>query len=175
MTKRTPEQHNKDNILKDIVGITPANYNPEYSDTIKATALALVSQGYSYRQAADEVGVRSHNTIREWVARNVEDKGFLDDFGLHDLASQIKKRMSNRLYTQAHHVFEAMSEKDIESASLLQKVTAGSILIDKARLLAGESTENHAVVVKRKHAIDDKLIDLDRQIAELEDAGIPPE
>jgi hypothetical protein len=55
---------------------------------------------------------------------------------------------------KARDIFVSIHSGDIEKANLLQKATAGAIMIDKALLLAGEATSiNVSVLLDVAHAI----------------------
>jgi len=54
----------------------------------------------------------------------------------------LKKNESAKHTFLSNTILDSISKSDIEKASLLQKVTSSSILIDKRRLLDGESTQN---------------------------------
>ena len=61
---------------------------------------------------------------------------------LNEVVEVIKRDEQNKLVFLGNEILDRVSEKDIESASLLQKTTSYCQLLDKRRLLAGESTEN---------------------------------
>lgn len=54
----------------------------------------------------------------------------------------IKKNESAKHTFLSNTILDSITKADIDKASLLQKVTSSSILIDKRRLLDGESTQN---------------------------------
>ena len=54
----------------------------------------------------------------------------------------IKKNESAKHTFLSNTILDSINQNDINKASLLQKVTSSSILIDKRRLLDGESTQN---------------------------------
>lgn len=61
---------------------------------------------------------------------------------LNKVADQVKEHETTNLVMLGNSILDRISEKDVENASLLQKTTAYCQLLDKRRLLAGESTEN---------------------------------
>ncbi len=67
---------------------------------------------------------------------------------LNKWADEIKLHETGKMTFLAHTIFDSVNQGDLDKASLLQKITSGSILIDKRRLLAGESTENISHLAK---------------------------
>lgn len=67
-------------------------------------------------------------------------KGYLDS--CNTFVEQIKKDESGKITYLANSILDSVNQTDLNKASLLQKITSASILIDKRRLLDGESTEN---------------------------------
>ena len=60
----------------------------------------------------------------------------------NNFVEQIKKDESGKITYLANSILDSVNQADLTKASLLQKITSASILIDKRRLLDGESTEN---------------------------------
>ena len=54
----------------------------------------------------------------------------------------IKDNEANKHTFLSNMILDSINPTDMEKASLLQKVTSSSILIDKRRLISGESTQN---------------------------------
>ncbi len=61
---------------------------------------------------------------------------------LSSVADKVKEHEAENLVMLGNSILDRISEKDIEKASLLQKTTSYCQLLDKRRLLDGESTEN---------------------------------
>lgn len=61
---------------------------------------------------------------------------------LNSVVDRVKEHEQANLVMLGNSILDRISEKDIENASLLQKTTSYCQLLDKRRLLAGESTEN---------------------------------
>lgn len=57
--------------------------------------------------------------------------------------TRVKESMSGNLYLTAHRSIEIVNDK-IEDASASQAAVIAGIMIDKARLIEGQSTANHA-------------------------------
>ena len=131
-----------------------------------ALALSLYASGYSEQQTCDLVGV-SKTTIHRWVTQNIDDGGFLDEYGLHQAANHIKSRMANRQMIMASNILESVSEEDMRKASLLQKTTAHCQLVDKSRLLSGDSTENISVIYGKRDKLEDKVSQKEQELRDL--------
>lgn len=59
---------------------------------------------------------------------------------------QIKRDESGKFTFLSNTILDSINSNDLEKSSLLQKVTSASILIDKRRLIDGQSTENVSIV-----------------------------
>tara|TARA_Y100000310_G_scaffold182236_1_gene182309 strand:+ start:13463 stop:14041 length:579 start_codon:yes stop_codon:yes gene_type:complete len=83
-----------------------------------------------------------------------------------------KKHEAHVIENIKRRIAESISEKDINKASLLQKLTSFGVLFDKGRLLEGKSTEN----IEEHHRIEElnqtkqELLKLVKGIEEAEDA-----
>lgn len=125
--------------------------------------MSMRENGSSRREIAEKLGI-SKSTVHAFICQSK-----LDDISHNDLASKVKARMASDMILNANSLFdEAMTDEKIEKASTLQLVTAGSILVDKARLLAGESTENISVRVKHVNETDSELKSIREEIMRLE-------
>ena len=117
----------------------------KYPDEVKIMGITLRSSGMSYREVGKRLNV-PYSCVHDWC--NGED---IDQLSYSDVAEQYKSRLKNKLYIGANIAFSASLKDDkIEKASALQLSTMGSQMIDKARLLSGESTDNVAMVYKKK-------------------------
>jgi predicted transcriptional regulator len=125
-------------------------------DTVKATqAMALSEMGYSQQAIADQTGIAQRsisdilNRVGHWG--KLAESSVLSKFRLEQ----------NRALESAARSFAAQSwakaAEKMDSASYYQLVMGGAILIDKARLLAGESTQNVEVHSKVEIAGLDQL------------------
>ena len=96
------------------------------------------------------------------VVKAVEDSmAAVNNFVRTDLVERIKTGLPNKAYFLANTVMSSINDDDIKKASLLQKTTAAGIMIDKARLIDGQSTENQAVWVKKDITIKTKVDNLE--------------
>lgn len=131
----------------------------KYPDELKVLALTLRTSGYTYEKMTEITGV-SEPTLVDWV----KNPSF-DTIELKNIADGIKERLSSRLLINANQSFNAaMTDEKIAKASYLQLVVGGSTMIDKARLLNNESTENIAMISKKVMEYDSKRADLNDEI-----------
>lgn len=122
-------------------------------------ACALMEAGKTYREIAValDISVGSvHNIVRE----PTEITG--------SLVEHIKKRVSTRNYLLSEHILSAICDGDIIQASLMQKVTASAILIEKARLTEGLSTANIASTSVSYLDVTKGIEDIQRRLRRLE-------
>ena len=111
-----------------------------YNREIKHNALAYYSVGYSTNQISKALDIPT-KTLQSWFNGDFE----ADDAVVSAYATKIKESLQSSLILKANRCFtEALKDEKMDKASTLQLVTAGSIMVDKQRLLAGESTENHS-------------------------------
>lgn len=130
--------------------ITPYTLKYLYAQT-------LIDEGRTYSEIQLATGL-----CRETIARLKKGEIKVASH-LVDIA---KKHESQKLTTITHTILDAISASDLEKASLLQKTTAASQLIDKRRLIDGESTENVSVqsMAKTFSEYSDKLADRLKEI-----------
>jgi predicted transcriptional regulator len=123
-----------------------------------ALVMELVDTGISHSQVSDKVGVPI-GTVRDIA---------VGDFGWGKIAERSVFRRYRELQNQtleadardlAHEAFK-QARIALPKASFYQAVIGGATLIDKARLLAGESTQNIEVHTKLEVEGLDKLSDL---------------
>ena len=126
-----------------------------YKDESRAICFALRSAGLSQKQIADSLKI-SKSTVHVWLNAVRQD-----DERFNDLVERIKTGLPNKAYFLANTVMSSINDDDIKKASLLQKTTAAGIMIDKARLIDGQSTENQAVWVKKDITIKTKVDNLE--------------
>ena len=111
-----------------------------YNKEIKHNALAYYSVGYSTNQISKALDIPT-KTLQSWFNGDFD----ADDDVVSAYASKIKESLQSSLILKANRCFtEALKDEKMDKSSTLQLVTAGSIMVDKQRLLAGESTENHS-------------------------------
>lgn len=85
-----------------------------------------------------------------------------------DLVGTIKKHESAKLVMLSNKILDNVTETDIEKASLLQKTTSYSQLLDKRRLLDGESTENLSIHSTVK-SFEDQKENISEQLKSLQE------
>lgn len=111
---------------------------PRKLDVRKAIQAKLAGQ--SYHQIARVQGVSSQ-TVHQTVAPLLK--------ALPNAAelAEMKASMADHAAVTAYRTIASITDSVIESASLQQRATTAGILIDKSRLLSGESTQNVAVLI----------------------------
>ena len=143
-----------------------AGYSTKYSDEIKIQALALRANNLSYPKISDLTGV-PQGTLFQWCKYDT----FSDEFNdaVSEVAEKINKGFKDRLIANANRSFiSAMSEEKMEKASYWDLVRGGATMIDKARLLGGESTENVAHLSKKVVESKGKDSNLDADITKID-------
>jgi hypothetical protein len=120
-----------------------------------ATAVELVESGVSFRDAGRRLGIAADtvanilNGDHGWS--EVTDRPIFRQYRVkqNQALEQAARTLAAKAFTHA--------EATLDKASFYQAVVGGSILIDKARLLAGEATQN--IEVHTKHDVSglDKL------------------
>ena len=132
-----------------------------YNDAMKAYAIALRAMGNSYGTIADHLKV-GRTTVHTWI-NDIESNQ-----PLKDVSEQIKKQLASKQYMLSNSILSAITDKDIERASLQQKIISSATLIDKARLIEGEATESIHHHYSKKKESDNNIIDVTSSIDELE-------
>jgi hypothetical protein len=116
-----------------------------------ARAVELVEAGYSRNKASKMTGL-ARQTIDDIINGNV---GW-DERANEPLFRQYRQQENKRLTHACTELAKAAivhAHSALPKASFLQAVLGSAALIDKARLLAGESTEN--VAVAHRHEVED--------------------
>jgi hypothetical protein len=114
-----------------------------------ATAVELVeSGGLSASEAGQSLGLGKNTVANILKGKYGWDEIVERPVFVRHRANQ-NKALEQAARTLAAKAF-AHAEETLPKASFYQAVVGGSILIDKARLLAGESTENVAVLVRHE-------------------------
>lgn len=136
-------------------------FGNRHPEELKAVAVALRAAGMPYEKISFvlKVGV---GTVHSWVNSPEMLGGRYSQ-----LAEKVKSQLSNRQYLLSSSILSNISDEDMKKASLKDKVLSSSILIDKARLIDGEHTENHLVYVKRAAEIKSNLDKDNERLKEL--------
>lgn len=125
MQRRSPNKLGKNQFTFE-KSLTP--YSMKY-----ALAETLLKQGKTITATATMTGL-CRNTVMK--VKNGEIKL------ANEWVSALKGHESAKHTFLSNLILDSINSRDLEKASLLQKVTSSSILIDKRRLLDGESTAN---------------------------------
>ena len=85
-------------------------------------------------------GGKSPNAIAKSLGRNRRTVAkFLDKPEVRQQVNIQREELAQMFDTVAHRVVSSVSDKDVERASLVQKLTSAGIAVDKASMLRGES------------------------------------
>ena len=123
-----------------------------------AAALNLAEAGYTPTQISRETGV-SQPSISGILHRH----GRWGEVTKLPVFNELRREQNLHLEAAfragaAQLLGRAFDESKLEKASTYQLVIASSIALDKSRLLAGESTENVAVLVRHELSTEDALL-----------------
>lgn len=111
---------------------------PQKLNTKKALQAKLAGQ--SYQQIADAQGVHKATVHRHLLPILMKMPNAQE-------MAEVKQRAADLCAYQADRIIANISDEDVANASLQQKATSAAILIDKSRLISGESTANIAILV----------------------------
>ena len=146
-----------------IVKAAKGKRQAEYPKEFQVLACALHATGYSIREIAGRLDM-SKSTVHNWIHSTDID----GSYGLTELNGHTKRNLAQRQYRISSHILGSISEEDIKKASLLQKTTASSQLIDKARLLDGEATEVIDHVYKKQGKTKRHINEFDSDIIDIQ-------
>jgi len=108
--------------------------------------ITMAAAGLSQNKIAQTVG-RSRHMVKNVLAEPEIQRAIGDE----------RAELSALCKDKARAIFVSISSGDFDKSNLLQKATAGAIMIDKALLLAGEATSiNVQVLLDVAHAIRDR-------------------
>jgi len=128
-----------------------------HSEEVKAIAIAMKAQGYRVKMIAEKVGA-SESRVYDWISKHA-----IGSVESNTLVGAIKERLAAKTYIMADSIMSRITDEDIDKANLMQKVTASSIMIDKARLLGDESTMNINLLYKKVGEVTDKADELKKE------------
>jgi DNA-binding transcriptional regulator YhcF (GntR family) len=116
----------------------------KYSKTIakkldRGEALAMRAKGMSVRQIAKQTDVHPSTVHRALI--NVAQLVLPPD-----QLEQYRQRQVDVVDSMTARTLASICDEDFQKASLLQKVTSSAILIEKSRLIKGQTTENIGVM-----------------------------
>jgi hypothetical protein len=163
-SKMTANIKDIDKIVGSIVSKKRVKGRPhKYSDEQKKVCLALWSQNLSFNDIELATGV-PRGTVHSWTTgQGVENLEY------SDTAELVKNSLASHCILGAKRAITAsLEEEKISKASALQLGTLGAMLIDKARLLSGESTSNILNVYHKMKEHKDNTEDIEHEIAALE-------
>ena len=123
-----------------------------YSEETKALAFTLHSSGYSYREIEKAIGV-GRTTVNTWV-NELTDESIQRYEGV---GGRIKEVLAAKCATTANRALAGITDEKLEEESAYRLSLIAGIAIDKMRLVSGESTENHAHIVKSSSRSNNQL------------------
>jgi hypothetical protein len=94
------------------------------------------------------------NSSKSNISTRLSSVGYKPDY-----LTKFKNNRADILASYQEIILNSLTPKDVNSASMSQKVTAYAILYDKERLERGQSTENiaYADITKAQEIIDTKM------------------
>lgn len=118
----------------------PRNYDKKvhgkrYTIGQKLAIKALQDAGLSAQEVAPLADVDRHTVVRIWNDPELDDLS-------PQVVGKVKTGLNGLFYKRSLQALLAMTPEKYESASLLQIATTSGIMVDKARLMDGLSTEN---------------------------------
>lgn len=105
-------------------------------------AIAMRAKGKSYQEIADSFGV-TKTTAHRVVT------GLLQKLPTKTEIQVMRETMADHLTVEAYKAVVSMSDEDRAKASLKDKALTAAVLIDKHRLITGQSTQNIAVMMAK--------------------------
>jgi hypothetical protein len=102
----------------------------------RARITTMAAAGLSQNKIAQTVG-RSRHMVKNVLAEPEIQRSIQDE----------RAELSALCKDKARAIFVSIGSGDIDKSNLLQKATAGAIMIDKALLLAGEATGINVTVL----------------------------
>lgn len=149
--------------MADAIIPTRKKQDAVYPDELKIFAKTLWLKGYKRDTIAEILRV-GRTSIHTWI-----NDPHVDALMNKELADAIKSNLVSDLYIKAHKLFSVGSEDErMDKSSTLQLYSSAGIAIDKARMLAGESTQNVAHVHQRRDQFTDQVSEKDDELLKLE-------
>jgi len=135
-----------------------------YTTETKLMALAMWSSGMTVKSISRMLGA-NYVTVLRWM----NDSELLKEAQARNVIEKVKSVLSDKHYMLANTILSRVSDDDIDGAGLKEKVLSSSILIDKARLIEGKSTDNIAVLYENIQAMRKQGSELDDEVKKLRD------
>lgn len=118
----------------------PPKYRPTTQE--RQQIITGAAAGLSENRIAKQIG-RSRKLVHDVIQKPETQVAISDERA--ELAEICKQT--------AHRIISSIDDTDIEKASLQQKAVSAGIMVDKSLLLAGEPTQNVAVLVELAAAV----------------------
>lgn len=143
-----------------------AAYGTKYPFDVKVQCIALRTAGLSYQKIEDLTNVPLA-TVHAWCTYEALDPDIVE--ASNEVAGKLKESLRDRLMLNAEAFFaRSMDDEKVDRASTWDLVRSGAVMIDKARLISGESTSNVAMAYKSLDRSQDKRKQVSQEIAKIE-------
>ena len=103
----------------------------------------LAAQGLTPHAIGHEIG-RDRKTVLAHLQKP----------GVPEQVQNIQDRLANKFEQMSERILDAVCEEDLQKASLQQKAVSAGIMLDKSRLIRGNSTMNIAAVFAAARDMD---------------------
>jgi predicted DNA-binding protein YlxM (UPF0122 family) len=140
---------------------TPPKKAPHNTVDVKK-ALSQRLKGVSCAEIAEGMGVS-----RMAVSKRL--KPLLSKVPGYEYRLEYQDKQADILDALAAGIVGSITPKDLKRASLLSKVNSMGVLIDKSRLIRGQSTSNSVSILLARHVHLAPPTSTDREVIELEE------
>ena len=127
--------------------ITDENTMPMPQKINVKKALAMHLKGRSYAEIGRTQGV-AKQTVHAALKPILKPLPKVDDI------ESIRVTLADHFLVEAYRTVTSISDEDRERATLQQKATAAGIMLDKQRLMTGQTTSNQGLAVFFKAVMD---------------------
>jgi hypothetical protein len=102
----------------------------------KQKVLILSAQGLTNFAISKRLN-RSHHTIKKEIVKPESQVQVAD----------IQERLADKFEQLSERILDAVCDADLEKATLQQKAISAGVMLDKSRLIRGQSSMNFAVIM----------------------------
>ena len=130
------------------------------SAEVRALAITLRTSGMTYRAIAKKLDLHLDQAYR--LCNTIPDKITIDTLRLSE---RVKAHLCDKaLHTANLCLTRATDDDKLDKASTYQLVMSSAVMIDKHRLLSGESTATVEVLVGHQQELDAEAIEVEARI-----------
>ena len=101
--------------------------------------------------------------VQRWL-RDSREKGA---WAFRRSAEKIRGILGDNCYIESGRILGAITDEDVAKAGLREKVSAASMLIEKARLLEGKSTENIDVINHEIDSLSEEITTIEAELQKI--------